>query len=94
MPWILSFSSRSGSGSGSRSGSRIFKLFGKRSNGNTYELRSADVATDKPVNDVGRNGNKIAVTQTYSVRGSKSKSDGDSTDDLFEPQGREWNGAR
>ncbi|CAO2650348.1 Nn.00g016400.m01.CDS01 [Neocucurbitaria sp. VM-36] len=84
MPWLLSFSSQSRS----RSGSGMLGIFGKRSDGKSYELRSGDADAVKK-ND----GGQIAVTTTYSVQGKTRKTIGDSTEDLFVPGLKSWSGA-
>ncbi|KAF1943289.1 hypothetical protein EJ02DRAFT_433398 [Clathrospora elynae] len=91
MPWVFTLSSRSTSGSGSRK----FRIFGKRSEEKTYELRISDADADavKRANDKKSDG-QIAVTRSYNVQGSKTgKSDGDSMEDLFAPTAG-WNGGR
>lgn len=88
MPWILSLSS----GSRSRSGSRILGLFRKRNTGKSYELRSVEVGAVKQP-DGGKIDNQIAVTSTYSVQETKNeRGNGDSTEDLFTPNSKSWNG--
>ncbi|KAF2856139.1 hypothetical protein T440DRAFT_438863 [Plenodomus tracheiphilus IPT5] len=81
MPWMLSFSSSNGS----RSGSRRFKFFGKRSHENSYELQGAGADNNAP-NQVEKAGGRIAVTRSrsYSVQGSKT-GNSDSMDELFTP---------
>ncbi|KAH7388859.1 hypothetical protein BKA66DRAFT_414976 [Pyrenochaeta sp. MPI-SDFR-AT-0127] len=87
MPWVLSLSS----GSRSRSRSKILGIFGKRS-GKSYELHSVEAKeTSKPAGSNAEN--QIAVTTTYSIQGTKKgKGEGDSTEDLFTPSSKGWNG--
>lgn len=83
MPWILSLSSRNRS----QSGSGILGIFGRRSDGKSYELRSADAAVVN--NDKGLG--QIAVTTTYDVQGKSRRTPGDSTEDLVVPGSKSWN---
>jgi len=88
MPWILELSSKSGS----RSGSRSFKILGKRKDDRGYELHdiAADAVKQSDDDELGR----IAVSQTYSVKGSQTgKAKSGSTDDLFAPNAKAWSSA-
>lgn len=81
MPWILSLSNRNGS----RSWSRRFARFGKRSGDNSYELRSAE-ADSHEQRDSEKLGGAIAVRHKFSDQSTASeRNKGDSTDDLFVP---------
>lgn len=87
MPWVLSLSSRSRS----RSRSGILGIFGKRSNGSSYELRSAEGDAIKRKED-RRLGGQIAVTTTYSVQEKTGRAD--STEDLFTLGSKSWDGVK
>jgi hypothetical protein len=92
MPWILSFSSRNGSGD--RSKVQKLKMFRKRKNGEKYSLRSADADKDASRQANDKLNRQIAVTRSYSVRDSNTgKDNGDSMEDLFVPNAG-WNGGR
>lgn len=92
MPWILSLSSRTGTGN--RSSSRKLRMPKKRNNEKDLELR--DIEADHAARRQAKNklNRQIAVTRSYSVQDSKTgKSSGDSMEDLFAPSAG-WNGGR
>ncbi|XP_014552708.1 hypothetical protein COCVIDRAFT_41175 [Bipolaris victoriae FI3] len=92
MPWILSLSSRNGSGNRSRV--RKFKMFRKHSNGGKFELRSTNAEKNARKQASNKLNRQIEVTRSYTVRDSKTaKDNGDSMDDLFAPTAG-WNGGR
>lgn len=93
MPWILSLSSKNGSGD--RSLVRRFRMLVKRSSEKDHELQStgSDAAAHKQAASKN-SGRQIAVARSYSVEDSNTgKSRGDSMDELFAPNAG-WNGGR
>ncbi|KAA8625052.1 hypothetical protein PtrSN002B_006133 [Pyrenophora tritici-repentis] len=93
MPWILSLSSKSGSGD--RSMIRKFRMLVKRGTEKEYELQSpeAETAAHNQAADK-KSSRQIAVTRSYSVEDSRTgKSGGDSMDELFAPDAG-WNNGR
>ena len=93
MPWILSLSSKNGSGD--RSMIRKFRKLIKRSSEKNYELQSPQAETTAQEQAADKKPSRqIAVTRSYSVKDSRTgKSSADSMDELFASDAG-WNGGR